>query len=66
MNRTTGKRKQVSPGVSNNHDTKNRKLLNEKENPHSSSSSYTKGHEFFKVCKEVTKQLTDVLKLGEI
>ena len=68
MNKITGKHKRVSPGVSNNYDTKNRKLLNEKQNLLSSSSSYTntKGHKFVKLCKEVIKQLTDVLKLGEI
>ena len=68
MNRNTGKHEQVSSDVSINYDIKKRKLQNEKEKLLSSSSSYTntKGHDFVKLCKEVTKRLTDGLKLGEI
>ena len=68
MNRNTGKHEQVSSDLSINYDIKKRKLQNEKEKLLSSSSSYTniKGHDFVKLCKEVTKLLTDVLKLGEI
>ena len=66
MNRNIAKLKQVSAGSSN--DIKKRRLRNETENLLSSCSSdtNTKGHDFAKLCKEVVKQLTDVLKLGEI
>ena len=66
MNTNIAKDKQVLSGSSD--DIKKRRLRNEREDLLSgcSSDTNTEGRDFAKLCKEVTKQLTDVVKMGEI